>query len=220
MRLGISALLLAVALSVLAPITRSPLGAAESPSDSTLAAIAGVYESPANLFGNVIVESWKGSMIHVLSEGFWESVGFFSESEFSGVLREIGKDSRPKPGGTFGTLRFTVLPDGKIRARVRLAGPDAIEAEEMWAPRVPEALERVAPAYPEAARRAHVQGTVIVQALIGKDGLVRDCRILHSVPGLDEAAMDAVRQWRFKPIGTNGEPVATWVPVPVKFTLH
>ena len=213
-------------------------GAVENPSasDSTPVAIAGVYESPANLYGDVIVETWKDSAVHVHSEGFWESVGFFSEGQFSGVLREIGKNSRPRPGGSSGTLRFSLLPDGRIRARVRLGGPDAMEAVETWtrikpaAPDYPhqdvdpfvnpEAVEKIGPIYPEEARRAHIQGTVMVAALVGKDGLVKDCKVIKSIPGLDEAAVAAVKQWRFRPVLLDDKPVAAWAAVPIKFTLH
>lgn len=84
----------------------------------------------------------------------------------------------------------------------------------------PEALTRVSPAYPDEARRAGVDGTVMVQALVLRDGNVGDTRIVKSVPGLDDAAVAAVRQWRFKPGMAKGQPVAVWVGVPVRFTLH
>jgi protein TonB len=60
-------------------------------------------------------------------------------------------------------------------------------------------------------------GTVVVQALIGKDGRVADTRVLKSIPALDDAAEDAVRRWRFKPAQADGVPVETWVSVPIQF---
>lgn len=85
---------------------------------------------------------------------------------------------------------------------------------------LPEAITRVPPEYPERARAAGVDGTVLVQALVGKDGRVRDVRIQKSIPLLDAAAREAVSAWVFKPALSAGQPVAVWVAVPVKFTLN
>jgi TonB family protein len=71
--------------------------------------------------------------------------------------------------------------------------------------------------YPDIARQAGVEGTVVVQALVGLDGRVRDTRIVRSIPMLNGAAQEAVRQWRFKPAATGGGPVATWVSIPISF---
>ena len=92
---------------------------------------------------------------------------------------------------------------------------DYVYVEEL-----PEAITRVPPAYPDAARKAGVQGVVMVQALIGRDGSVVDTRIVKSIPPLDDAAAAAVRQWRFKPAMAHGQPIAVWVAVPVRFSLH
>lgn len=85
---------------------------------------------------------------------------------------------------------------------------------------LPKVLERAAPLYPEAARLAGVEGTVLVQARVGEDGRVVDARVLKSVPMLDDAALAAVRQWRFRPAMGEGRPVAVWVAVPVRFSLR
>jgi protein TonB len=92
--------------------------------------------------------------------------------------------------------------------------------EYVLAEELPVAVHKVPPSYPEDARNARVQGTVIVQALVGVDGLVKQTFVQHSVPGLDDAAQEAVRQWEFKPATAGRKPVAVWVSVPVKFTLH
>lgn len=85
---------------------------------------------------------------------------------------------------------------------------------------LPEAVTRVAPQYPDLAREAGVDGTVQVQALVGKDGRVRDVRVVKGIPMLNDAAVAAVKQWVFKPALSNNKPVAVWVAVPVKFSLH
>ncbi len=80
-----------------------------------------------------------------------------------------------------------------------------------------EPIYTVKAAFPELARQAGLEGTVVVQALVGADGRVRETRVVKSIPMLNGAAQDAVRQWRFKPAATSGQPVATWVSVPMAF---
>jgi protein TonB len=84
----------------------------------------------------------------------------------------------------------------------------------------PEAITRVAPTYPDSAREARVDGTVIMKALVCKDGSVGDIVIVNSIPMLDAAAAAAVYQWQFKPAVLDGRPVATWVAVPARISLH
>jgi protein TonB len=85
---------------------------------------------------------------------------------------------------------------------------------------LPDPIQRVEPKYPNEARSQHIEGFVLVQALVGKDGSVQGTRIMKSIPALDSAAVIAVRQWRFKPAKSMGKPVAVWVVVPLKFSLH
>jgi len=92
---------------------------------------------------------------------------------------------------------------------------DYVYVEEL-----PEAVTKLQPVYPDIAREAQVEGKVVVQALVGKDGKVKDTRIQVSVPMLDKAAEDAVKRWVFKPALANNKPVAVWVAVPVNFKLH
>ena len=92
--------------------------------------------------------------------------------------------------------------------------------EYVFVEELPEAVTKVQPVYPDVARDASVDGTVLVQALVGKDGRVKDTRIVHSVPMLDASAVAAVQQWVFKPALSNNRPVAVWVAIPVRFTLQ
>jgi protein TonB len=91
--------------------------------------------------------------------------------------------------------------------------------EYVFVEELPEVVRQVAPVYPEAARRAGVQGDVLVQVLVGRDGRVRDARVVRSIPPLDSCAVAAVRQWVFKPALVAGQPVAAWVAVPVQFRV-
>jgi TonB family protein len=85
--------------------------------------------------------------------------------------------------------------------------------------REPKKLKNVAPGYPPAALRARVQGTVILECLIGADGRVARVKVLRGVPLLDEAAMEAVRQWEYEPTQVNGVPVPVIMTVTVNFKL-
>jgi periplasmic protein TonB len=84
----------------------------------------------------------------------------------------------------------------------------------------PQKLHHVAPDYPAIARSARVSGIVILEAILGVDGAVRDVTVLRSIPLLDQAAVDAVRQWRFTPTLLNGVPVPVIMTVTVAFNLH
>jgi len=75
------------------------------------------------------------------------------------------------------------------------------------------------PAYPQAAMAAKVSGVVIVEVVIDGSGGVRDAKVLRSVPMLDQAALDAVKQWRFTPTLLNGAPVDVIMTVTVSFTI-
>jgi protein TonB len=83
----------------------------------------------------------------------------------------------------------------------------------------PRKIVDVAPVYPNLARAAHVEGLVILEAVIDAHGRVESVRVLRSMATLDQAAVDAVRQWRFTPTLLNGEPVPIVMTVTVNFTL-
>jgi TonB family protein len=87
----------------------------------------------------------------------------------------------------------------------------------IYVEKLPEAVHRVEPTLPDLAREAGVTGTVVVWTLVGKDGRVKDARVVESIPLLDAAAVAAVRQWVFRPAQSNGLPVTLWVEVPVRF---
>jgi protein TonB len=77
----------------------------------------------------------------------------------------------------------------------------------------------VSPIYPSIAQSARVQGVVIIEATIGPDGTVQNARVLRSIPLLDNAALEAVRQWVFTPTLLNGSPVPVIMTVTVNFQL-
>jgi TonB family protein len=82
----------------------------------------------------------------------------------------------------------------------------------------PTKMRDVRPVYPPDALAAGIQGVVIIETVIDESGSVSNARVLRSVPGLDDAALDAVRQWQFTPTLLNGVPVSVVMTVTVNFT--
>lgn len=80
-------------------------------------------------------------------------------------------------------------------------------------------VRRVTPAYPPLAKQARIQGTVRLSATINKDGTVQSLDVIDGHPLLVDAAMDAVKQWLYKPTLLNGNPVEVITQIDVNFTL-
>jgi periplasmic protein TonB len=83
-----------------------------------------------------------------------------------------------------------------------------------------EPVERVPPSYPELARDRKVQGQVVLRALVCEHGRVVKAYAIDSIPLLDDAAMAALGRWTFQPKVLDGQPIAAWTDVPMRFTLH
>ena len=84
----------------------------------------------------------------------------------------------------------------------------------------PKKTRDVKPSYPQIAQSARVSGVVIIEATIGPNGKVQNARVLRSIPLLDQAALDAVKQWEYTPTLLNGVPVPVIMTVTVNFTLQ
>ena len=80
-------------------------------------------------------------------------------------------------------------------------------------------IHDVTPQYPPEAGRERIEGTVVLMAAITKDGTVRDVQVESGLPLLAQAAIDAVKQWRYKPYLLNGEPVEVGCHITINFTL-
>jgi protein TonB len=113
-------------------------------------------------------------------------------------------------GGVVGGLPQAPPPPPPPAAPVRVGGNI----------KPPTKTHDVRPVYPPIAQSARVQGVVIIEATIGADGRVKDTKVLRSIPLLDQAAVDAVKQWRFTPTLLNGVPVPVIMTVTVNFTLQ
>jgi protein TonB len=84
----------------------------------------------------------------------------------------------------------------------------------------PKKIHDVAPKYPVVAQQARIEGAVIIEAVIGADGRVLSARSLRPMPFLEEAALEAVRQWVFTPTRLNGEAIPVVMTVTVSFQLR
>ena len=86
--------------------------------------------------------------------------------------------------------------------------------------RAPVRVNYVVPSYPQIAQAARVQGEVTIDATIGIDGRVQEARVVSGSPLLADAALSAVRQWRYTPTTLNNQPIAVIMTVKVTFTLN
>lgn len=80
-------------------------------------------------------------------------------------------------------------------------------------------IHAVKPQYPALARQARIQGTVVLLAVIGKEGSVQNLHVKSGPPMLAQAAVDAVRQWRYRPYFLNGQPIEVDTQININFTL-
>jgi protein TonB len=112
-------------------------------------------------------------------------------------------------GGVVGGLPEAPPPPPPPAAPVRVGGQI----------KPPTKTKHVNPQYPTIAQSARVQGVVIIEAIIGPNGKVQDAKVLRSIPLLDQAALEAVKQWEFTPTLLNNNPVPVIMTVTVQFTL-
>jgi protein TonB len=80
-------------------------------------------------------------------------------------------------------------------------------------------IHRVQPEYPPLARQARIQGEVVLHAVISRDGTIENLQVVSGHPMLVQAAVSAVRQWRYRPYYLNGEPMEVETQVTVNFIL-
>ena len=113
-------------------------------------------------------------------------------------------------GNTLGGIVAAPPPPKPVQTAPIRIGGNVMEAK---------ALDKPAPIYPAIAKAAHVQGTVVLHAIISKDGAVEQLQLMSGPPLLVSSAMDAVRRWRYRPTLLNGEPVEVDTEIQVVFTL-
>jgi len=113
-------------------------------------------------------------------------------------------------GGIIGGVGSALPPPPKATpSRIRVGGN--VQAAAL--------IRQVTPVYPPIAKTAHISGTVVLHAIIAKDGTIEQLEYVSGPQMLMKNAMDAVKQWRYKPTMLNGEPVEVDTTISVVFTL-
>ena len=121
-----------------------------------------------------------------------------------------GGGDRSGVSGLFneGTQPLPVAPPKPLPTHIRLSHIDEGSL-----------IRKVQPTYPPLAKSARIQGEVVLQAMISKQGTVENLHVLSGHPMLTAAAIDAVRQWRYRPYILNGEPVEVETQITVNFSM-
>lgn len=120
------------------------------------------------------------------------------------------------PGGSMGGVIGSVLSSTPTVAP-KIATPQRVRVSSGVQSGL--LVRKVNPAYPPLARQARIQGTVILQALISKEGSITNLQLVSGHPMLAPAAIEAVKQWKYRPYLLNGEPVEVETTIQVNFTL-
>jgi protein TonB len=120
------------------------------------------------------------------------------------------------PGGAAGGVLGSII-GGTPTAVPKVATPQRVRVSQGVSQGL--LIHQVKPAYPPLARQARIQGTVVLQAVIGKDGNIQNLKVVSGHPMLAPAALEAVKQWKYKPYYLNGEPVEVDTTINVNFTL-
>lgn len=119
------------------------------------------------------------------------------------------------PGGSMGGVIGGII--NSTAAIPRVATPQRVRVSQGVSTGL--LIKKVQPNYPPLARQARIQGQVVLQAEISREGTIQNLRLISGHPMLAPSAIEAVKQWRYKPYLLNGEPVAVETQVVVNFTL-
>ena len=120
------------------------------------------------------------------------------------------------PGGSMGGVMGSILSSTPV-AVPKIATPQRVRVSAGVTAGL--LVKRVQPSYPPLARQARIQGTVVLQAQISKTGDIENLQLISGHPMLAPAAIEAVKQWKYRPYLLNGEPVEVETQVQVNFTL-
>jgi protein TonB len=119
------------------------------------------------------------------------------------------------PGGSMGGVIGGIISSTPVVPKV--ATPQRVRVSQGVTQGL--LIRKIQPTYPPLARQARIQGSVLLQAEISKEGTIENLRLISGHPMLAPAAIEAVKQWRYKPYILNGEPVEVETQITVNFTL-
>jgi periplasmic protein TonB len=130
----------------------------------------------------------------------------------SGGMGVIGGVAGGSAGGVLGgVLSAANTPPPKIAAPTKVRVSSGVAAGNL--------INQVKPVYPQIAKQAHISGTVTLAATISKNGTIENLHVVSGHPMLTQSALEAVRQWRYKPYMLNGEPTEVETSITVNFNL-
>jgi TonB family protein len=140
--------------------------------------------------------------------------GSFPNIDFPALCRAGARV--PKPAGAAANAPTTRPPAAPATAtaatpRLSISVPGEVQAARL--------IRQIKPEYPPIAKAARIQGTVRLSAVIGTDGVVTELRVVSGSPMLVQPALEAVRQWRYMPTLSNGEPAEVLTTIDVNFAL-
>ena len=121
------------------------------------------------------------------------------------------------PGGSMGGVLGSIASAGAVTNLPKIATPQRVRVSSGVQSGL--LVRKVQPTYPPLARQARIQGTVVLQAQISKTGDIENLQLVSGHPMLAPAAIEAVKQWKYKPYLLNGEPVEVETTVQVNFSL-
>jgi TonB family protein len=179
----------------------------------------------AGVEGTVILEVSTDAQGRVTAVKVLSSIPLLDQAAVDAVKQWVYApplvDGRPQPAVFTVPVRFRLDHKGEKGGVSGRRGeehePEAVRATGEVQP--PKLLKQVSPVYPEIARQAGVEGVVILEATTNPQGRVVDVRVLRSIPLLDQAAVDALKQWVYEPMKVKGKPTGIIFTVTVVFKL-
>jgi TonB family protein len=228
---------------VLAPVFSALLTAAILCPTASAAdrSIEGHYRIVGGLRDTVTIANVSGDEYRLFTRN-WEGRGFFDGERLRAIIRDHAWSTRSGHEDGPQDLVAIVGPDSSLSVSTHWHDQDAVvRARWLWIGPIeqslrpylaspsaggdvlgplPTPLSKPPPVYPKDAIKRGITGTVSVLAFVDRDGSVKDVSVMKSIPGLDEAALAAVRHWRFTPAMSGGQAVACLIVVPVRFALH
>jgi len=184
-------------------------------SDGKIGAVVEGTDAPSSRVAFEAVEAFTRSAIAAVRQWSYDApaqapISFNVTVRFSPDAPATSSQSVPAGGAASAASGRTELPQWTADGAVRVGGSIG----------VPKKLVDVKPVYPPEARDAGITGVVIIEARIEPDGAISNARVIRPVEGLNQAALDAVLQWKFTPTIVDGNAVPAIITVTVNFTLQ
>jgi TonB family protein len=161
----------------------------------------------AKVTGAVIVEAVVGVDGRITSTRILKSIPALDQAAADAVKNWVYEpllvDSKPRPRVITVAIDFSVSRRS-VKANLTPAKP----------------IRQVSPVYPEEARKSNIEGIVVLGFTVGDDGRVKEVTVLGSVPGLDQAAIDAIKEWQYAGALYRGKPISYSTTTFIKFSLY